>query len=211
MLATAICNCSVTNVTNNENKYYVVTWTVYLESSMYLGRRQIVVMCHITCWFRSGAGAVVWPVLSLRLLNLKQAQTCFLVNVGLRMRKWLIHATWFCEALDSLQIDIARPPTKLPWVRYWLWMLASVSFFQKLCQWRRHFRSIALSQRKDPVASCHWEWYDMMLLLQALTSFLCANFGLQVAASHAATPRIALPARTKVSVECMAAEQERSR
>ena len=50
---------------------------------------------------------------------------------------------------------------------------------------------------------------DMMLLLHAFTSFLCANFGLQVAASHAATPRIALPARTKVSVECMAAEQER--
>jgi len=69
MLAAATGNCDVTNVTYNENKYYVVTWTVYLESSMYLRRRhwlrQIVVMCHIiACWFRSGA------VLSLkRLLN----------------------------------------------------------------------------------------------------------------------------------------------
>jgi len=60
MLATATGNCAVTNVTYNENKYYVVTWTVYLESSMYLRRRQwlrqIVVMCLIiVCWFRSGA------------------------------------------------------------------------------------------------------------------------------------------------------------
>ena len=58
MLATATGNCAVTNVTYSENKYYVVTWTVYLESSMYLRRRQwlrqIVVMCHIACWFRSG-------------------------------------------------------------------------------------------------------------------------------------------------------------
>jgi len=58
MLATATGNCDVTNVTNNENTYYVVTWTVYLESSMHLRRRQwlrqIVVMCHIA-WFRSGA------------------------------------------------------------------------------------------------------------------------------------------------------------
>ena len=60
MLATATGNCDVTNVTYYENKHYVVTWTVYLESSMYLRRRQwprhqIVVMCHIACWFRSGA------------------------------------------------------------------------------------------------------------------------------------------------------------
>ena len=40
MLATATGNCDVTNVTYNENKYYVVTWTVYLESSMNLRRRQ---------------------------------------------------------------------------------------------------------------------------------------------------------------------------
>jgi len=40
MLATATRNCAVTNVTYNENKDYVVTWTVYLESSMYLRRRQ---------------------------------------------------------------------------------------------------------------------------------------------------------------------------
>ena len=39
MLATATGNCAVTNVTYNENKYYVVTWTFYLESSMYLRRR----------------------------------------------------------------------------------------------------------------------------------------------------------------------------
>jgi len=59
MLATATGDCAVTNVTYNENKYYVVTWTVYLHSSMYLHRRQwsrqIVVMCHIACWFRSDA------------------------------------------------------------------------------------------------------------------------------------------------------------
>jgi len=59
MLATATGDYDVTNVTYSENKYYVVTWTVYLESSMYLRwrqwLRQIVVMCHIACWFRSGA------------------------------------------------------------------------------------------------------------------------------------------------------------
>ena len=58
MLATAASNCAVTIVTYNENKYYVVNWTVYLESSMHLRRRrwirhQIVVMCHIAYWFRS--------------------------------------------------------------------------------------------------------------------------------------------------------------
>ena len=51
ILATATGNCDVTNVTYNENKYYVVTWTVYLESSTYLNRRQwlrqIAVVCHI--------------------------------------------------------------------------------------------------------------------------------------------------------------------
>jgi len=40
MLATATGNCDVTNVTYNENKYYVVTWIVYLESFMYLRQRQ---------------------------------------------------------------------------------------------------------------------------------------------------------------------------
>jgi len=60
MLTTAISKCAVTNVTYNENKHYVVTWTVYLEFSMYLRRRrwlrhEIVVMCHIACWFRNGA------------------------------------------------------------------------------------------------------------------------------------------------------------
>ena len=58
ILSTATSNCDVTNVTYNENEYYVVTWTVYVESSMYLSRRwlrhQIVVMCRIACWFRSG-------------------------------------------------------------------------------------------------------------------------------------------------------------
>jgi len=57
MLATVISDCAVTNVTYNENKYYVVTWTVYLESSMYLRRRRWlrhqIVMCHIAYWFRS--------------------------------------------------------------------------------------------------------------------------------------------------------------
>ena len=58
MLAAATGNCAVTNVTYNENKYTVVTWTVYLESSMYLRQRQwlrqIVVMCHIAYELRSG-------------------------------------------------------------------------------------------------------------------------------------------------------------
>jgi len=42
ILATAAGNCAVTNVTYNENNYYVVTGTVYcfLESSMYLRLRQ---------------------------------------------------------------------------------------------------------------------------------------------------------------------------
>ena len=59
MLATATGDCDVTNVTYSENMYYVVTSTVYLQSSMYLSRRQllrqIVVMCHIACWFCTGA------------------------------------------------------------------------------------------------------------------------------------------------------------
>jgi len=50
MLATATGNCAVTNETYNENKYYVVTSTVYLKSSMYLRQRQwlrlIAVMYH---------------------------------------------------------------------------------------------------------------------------------------------------------------------
>jgi len=57
MLSNATGNCVVTNVTYNEKKYYVVTRTFYLESSMYLRRcqwlRQIAVMCHIARWFRS--------------------------------------------------------------------------------------------------------------------------------------------------------------
>ena len=40
MLATATDNCDVTNVTYKANNNYVVTRTVYLESSMYLRRRQ---------------------------------------------------------------------------------------------------------------------------------------------------------------------------
>jgi len=59
MPATATGNCDVTNMTYNENKYYAVTWIVYLESFMYLRRRQwlrpVVVLWHIVCWFRSGA------------------------------------------------------------------------------------------------------------------------------------------------------------
>jgi len=58
MLATATGNCDVTNVTYNENKYYAVTWIAYLESFMYLRRRQWlrqIVKCHIARWFRSGA------------------------------------------------------------------------------------------------------------------------------------------------------------
>ena len=53
------CAMLATATGDGENKYYVVTWTFHLESSMYLRRRQwlrqIVVMCHVACWFRSGA------------------------------------------------------------------------------------------------------------------------------------------------------------
>ena len=35
------------------------------------------------------------------------------------MRKWWSYAIWSCEALGSLQIDIASTPTKLACVRYW--------------------------------------------------------------------------------------------
>ena len=54
-LATATGNCDATNVTCSRNKYHVVTWTVYLESSMYQRRRrqwlrQIVGICHSACW-----------------------------------------------------------------------------------------------------------------------------------------------------------------
>jgi len=59
LVAAATGNCAVTNVIYNGNKYYVFTWTFHLDSSIYLRRRQwlrqIVVMCHIACWFRSGA------------------------------------------------------------------------------------------------------------------------------------------------------------
>jgi len=55
MLAIATGDCAVTNVTYNENKYYVVTRTFHLESSMHWRRRQIVVKCHIAYWLRSGA------------------------------------------------------------------------------------------------------------------------------------------------------------
>ena len=58
MLATDTSNCAIPNVTYNENEYYVVTWTICLESSMYLRRwwlRHQIVMCHIACCFRSGA------------------------------------------------------------------------------------------------------------------------------------------------------------
>jgi len=52
-------SCRCRNLVYNGNKCYVVTWTVDAESSTYLRRRhwlrQIVVMCHIACWFRSGA------------------------------------------------------------------------------------------------------------------------------------------------------------
>ena len=66
MVATATGNCAVTNVTYNESTYYVVTLTVYLESSMYLRRRQwlgqIVVMCHIAFWLRSGASLTSFSI-----------------------------------------------------------------------------------------------------------------------------------------------------
>jgi len=61
MLVTATGNCDVTKATYNENKHYAVTWIVDLESFMYLRRRprqwlrHMVAVCHIACWFRSGA------------------------------------------------------------------------------------------------------------------------------------------------------------
>jgi len=62
MLATATGNCAVTNVTYNKNKYTVVTWTVYLQSSMYLRRRQ---QCCQMCYFSAKIGyffICVWRV-----------------------------------------------------------------------------------------------------------------------------------------------------
>jgi len=62
MLATPTANCAVTNVTYNQKNYYVVTWTIHLESSMYLRRRQwlrqIVVMCHIANGVTDGGKGV---------------------------------------------------------------------------------------------------------------------------------------------------------
>ena len=59
MLVTATGNCDVTNVTYNAHKYYVVTWTVYLESSMYLRNAsdnvRALLCATFGCWFRSGA------------------------------------------------------------------------------------------------------------------------------------------------------------
>ena len=115
MLATATGNCAVTNVTYNENTYYVVTWTVYLESSMYLHRRQwlrqIVVMCHIACWFRSGAvlksDQFYHPSFSQPSLDLFPRKCKYAKVI-------VIYATWSCETLGSLQIDTASPPPNWP-------------------------------------------------------------------------------------------------
>jgi len=59
MLATATGNCDVTNVTYNANKYYVVTWPVYLESSMFPRNAsdyvRSVLCATFACWLRSRA------------------------------------------------------------------------------------------------------------------------------------------------------------
>jgi len=54
VVAAANGNCAVTNVTYNQNKYYVVTWIVYLESSMYLRRRQWLSLHHFVVVCRAG-------------------------------------------------------------------------------------------------------------------------------------------------------------
>jgi len=113
MLATATGNYDVTNVTWNENKYYVVTLSVYLEPSMYLRRRQwlrqIVVMCHIACWLCSGAvlkfdqlyhSSFFKPSLDLFPGKCTYAKVIDLPN----MVMWSI----------GLQIDIASPPPNQP-------------------------------------------------------------------------------------------------
>ena len=123
MLANVIGNCVVTNVTYSDNKYHAVTWTFYLESSMYLRRcqwlHQIVVMCHIARWFRSGAvlkfdqfyhsNFFLKPTLDLFPRNCTYAKV-----IDLRiMVLWSVGfiANW-----------LRIPPTKLACVRYWIWI-----------------------------------------------------------------------------------------
>ena len=95
MLGTATGNCAVTKVTYSENKCYVVKWTVYLESSMYLRRRQWLrqIVCYVPhCLLvPQRRRAKVCPISTLKLL-LNQDQICFLINV--LMQKWLIHTIW---------------------------------------------------------------------------------------------------------------------
>jgi len=70
MLATATGNCAVTNVTYNENKYYVVTWTVYLEVPTPTPVKTSSDRCYVPTLL-AGSVAVqgkVWPVLPLKLL-----------------------------------------------------------------------------------------------------------------------------------------------
>ena len=119
MLATATGNCDATNATYNANKYYVVAWTVYLESSMFPRNAsdfvRSLLYATFACWIRIGTVLKFDQFLPIKLL-LNQAQTCFLVNV--RMWKWFIFALWFCEALGSLQIDIASLRTNSSCDRY---------------------------------------------------------------------------------------------
>jgi len=116
MLATATGNCDVTNVTYSDNKYYVVTWTVYLESSMYLRwrqwLRQIVVMRHIACWFSSG---------SVLKFDQFYNSSFFKASLELFPRKCT-----YAKVIDlrnmvlwriGLQV-VASPPTKSACVRY---------------------------------------------------------------------------------------------
>jgi len=128
MLANVTGICVVTNVTCNDDKYYVVTWTFYLESSMYLRRcqwlRQIVVMCHIACWFRSGAVLKVWPVISLNLflkptLDLFPRKCTYAKVIDLR-----ITVLWSIGFIANWR---RIPPTKLTCVRYCLQLLHSDS------------------------------------------------------------------------------------
>jgi len=117
MLANVTGNCVVTDVTYSDDKYHAVTWTFYLEPSMYLRRcqwlRQIVVICHIARWFRSGAvlkfdqfyhsSFFLKPTLDFFPRNCTYAKV-----IDLRIM-----------VLRSMQIDVV-PPTKLACVRYWV-------------------------------------------------------------------------------------------
>jgi len=90
------------------------------------------------------------------------------------MRKWLIYAIWPCEALGSLQIDIASPPTKLAFVRYWFGPYSlSIALLQQhtsVCSYR-----LVIWYRKKPSAweLCKRRYKKRMTLQRRKRSIFC--------------------------------------